>query len=152
MSKTFIGIIGCGNISDAYFKGAARSPFVQVKACADLNAEAAKAKATLYGASAMSVPALLADPDISLVVNLTVPLAHAVVSRQIVEAGKHVYSEKPLAATFADAAALMALAQARGVRVGCAPDTFLGASHQACRCWRCCAMPARSASRWVGPR
>ena len=133
MSKTFIGIIGCGNISDAYFKGAARSPFVQVKACADLNAEAAKAKATLYGASAMSVPALLADPDISLVVNLTVPLAHAVVSRQIVEAGKHVYSEKPLAATFADAAALMALAQARGVRVGCAPDTFLGASHQACR-------------------
>ncbi len=132
-TKTKIGIIGCGNISDAYFKGAARSSFVQVKGCADLNMEAAQAKATLYGASAMSVPALLADPDISLVVNLTVPLVHAEVSQQIVEAGKHVYSEKPLAARFADAAALMRRAQAKGVRVGCAPDTFMGASHQACR-------------------
>jgi predicted dehydrogenase len=131
--KTLIGIIGCGNISDAYFKGAARSLYVQVKGCADLNAEAAQAKAELYGATAMSLPALLADPDISLVVNLTVPLAHAAVSQQIVEAGKHVYSEKPLAAKFADAAALMARAQAKGVRVGCAPDTFMGASHQACR-------------------
>jgi predicted dehydrogenase len=131
--KTLIGIIGCGNISDAYFKGAARSALVQVKGCADLNAEAAKAKAALYSATAMSVPALLADPDISLVVNLTVPLAHAAVSRQIVDAGKHVYSEKPLAARFPDAAALMERAQAQGVRVGCAPDTFLGASHQASR-------------------
>jgi predicted dehydrogenase len=131
--KTLIGIIGCGNISDAYFKGAARSSFVQVKGCADLNAEAAQAKGALYGATAMSVPAMLSDPDISLVVNLTVPLAHAAVSQQIVEAGKHVYSEKPLAAKFADAAALMERAQAKGVRVGCAPDTFMGASHQACR-------------------
>jgi predicted dehydrogenase len=133
MSKTQIGIIGCGNISDAYFRGAARSMYVRVKGCADLNADAAQAKAALYGAAAMSVPALLADPDIGLVVNLTVPLAHAAVSQQIVDAGKHVYSEKPLAATFADASALMARAQARGLRVGCAPDTFLGASHQACR-------------------
>jgi predicted dehydrogenase len=133
MSKTLIGIIGCGNISDAYFKGAARSAFVQVKACADLNTEAAKAKAALYGATALSVQSLLADPDISLVVNLTVPLAHATVSRQIIEAGKHVYSEKPLAANFADADALMGEARAKGLRVGCAPDTFMGASHQACR-------------------
>lgn len=133
MSKTFIGIIGCGSISDAYFKGAARSAFVQVKACADLSAEAAQAKAALHGVAALSTAALLADPDISLVVNLTVPLAHAAVSRQIIEAGKHVYSEKPLAATFADAAALMEHAQARGLRVGCAPDTFMGAGHQACR-------------------
>jgi predicted dehydrogenase len=131
--RTLIGIIGCGNISDAYFKGAARSPFVKVKGCADLNPDAAKAKAALYGATAMTVPQLLADPDISLVVNLTVPLAHATVSKQIVDAGKHAYSEKPLAATFADAASLMARARANGVRVGCAPDTFMGASHQACR-------------------
>lgn len=133
MAKTLIGIIGCGNISDAYFKGAARSALVQVKACADLNPEAAKTKAALYGATPMSVPSMLADPQITLVVNLTVPLAHAAVSRQIVEAGKNVYSEKPLAARFDDAAALMQLAQAQGVRVGCAPDTFMGASHQACR-------------------
>lgn len=133
MSKTLIGIIGCGNISDAYFKGAARSSFVQVKACADLNPDAAKAKAASYGATAMSMTDLLADQDISLIVNLTVPLAHATVSQQIVDAGKHVYSEKPLAATFADAAALMARARARELRVGCAPDTFMGASHQASR-------------------
>ena len=76
---------------------------------------------------------MLADPEITLVVNLTVPLAHAAVSKQIVEAGKSVYSEKPLAARFADAAALMQLAEGRGVRIGCAPDTFMGASHQACR-------------------
>jgi predicted dehydrogenase len=131
--KTIIGIIGCGNISDAYFKGAARSSFVQVKACADMNAEAAKAKGALYGATPMSVAALLADPDITLVVNLTVPLAHAAVSQQIIDAGKHVYSEKPLAARFADAAALIERARARGLRVGSAPDTFMGASHQACR-------------------
>lgn len=133
MTKTLIGIIGCGNISDAYFKGAARSALVQVKACADLNHEAAARKAALYGATPLSVPALLADPDITLVVNLTLPLAHAAVSRQVVEAGKNVYSEKPLAARFADAAALMQLAEDQGVRVGCAPDTFMGASHQACR-------------------
>jgi predicted dehydrogenase len=131
--KTTIGIIGCGNISDAYFKGAARSALVKVKGCADLNLEAAKAKAALYGATAMSVPALLADADISLVVNLTVPLAHAAVSQQIIDAGKHVYSEKPLAAHFADAVALMERARAKGLRVGSAPDTFMGASHQACR-------------------
>ncbi len=133
MSKTQIGIIGCGNISDAYFKGAARSPYVAVKACADLNVEAAQAKASLYGAQAMTVQSLLADKDISLVVNLTVPLAHATVSQQIIDAGKHAYSEKPLAAKFADAAALMARASAKGLRVGCAPDTFMGASHQAAR-------------------
>ncbi len=132
-NKTVIGIIGCGNISDAYFKGAARSSFIQVKACADMNPEAAKAKGALYGATPMSVPALLADPDITLVVNLTVPLAHAAVSQQVIDAGKHVYSEKPLAAKFADAAALIKSAQAKGLRVGCAPDTFMGASHQACR-------------------
>ena len=131
--KVTIGIIGCGNISDAYFKGAARSSYVQVKACADLRLEAAQAKATLHGVQAMSIDALLADPEISIVVNLTVPMAHAAVSQQILNAGKHPYSEKPLAANFSEAAATMALAKAKSLRVGCAPDTFFGASHQACR-------------------
>lgn len=131
--KVTIGIIGCGNISDAYFKGAARSALIQVKACADLRLEAAQAKAALHGVQAMSIAALLADPDISIVVNLTVPMAHATVSQQILNAGKHPYSEKPLAANFKDAAQTMALAQAKGLRVGCAPDTFMGASHQASR-------------------
>jgi predicted dehydrogenase len=133
MRKTIIGIIGCGNISDAYLKGAARSSLIEVKACADLRLEAAQAKAAEYGVQAMSIDALLADPDISIIVNLTVPMAHAQVSLQILNAGKHAYSEKPLAANFKDAAAMMATSRATGLRVGCAPDTFFGASHQACR-------------------
>jgi predicted dehydrogenase len=133
MEPTVIGIIGCGDISEAYLKGAARSQLIRVKSCADLKPEAAQAKASAYGITAVPVDALLADPDIEIVINLTVPLAHGPVSRQIITAGKHVYSEKPLAARFTEAQALMLAAAGRGVRVGCAPDTFLGAAHQACR-------------------
>jgi predicted dehydrogenase len=133
MVPTVIGIIGCGNISDAYLKGAARSQLIEVKSCADLNAEAARAKAGEYGIEAVPVDRLLGDSDIEIVINLTVPLAHGPVSRQIITAGKHVYSEKPLAARFTEAQALMLAAAGRGVHVGCAPDTFLGAAHQACR-------------------
>ncbi|HTJ94694.1 MAG TPA: Gfo/Idh/MocA family oxidoreductase [Pararobbsia sp.] len=133
MTVTAIGIIGCGNISDAYFKGAARSQLVKVKACADLRPEAAKAKAELYGVQALSVEALLADPEIEIVINLTVPAAHAPVCMQVLNAGKHVYLEKPLSAQFAAAREVIALADAKGLRVGCAPDTFFGASHQAAR-------------------
>ena len=133
MEPMTIGVIGCGNISDAYLKGAARSQLIQVKSCADLNPEAAQAKAREYGIEAVSVDALLGDPAIEIVINLTVPLAHGPVSRQIITAGKHVYSEKPLAARFSEGQALMLAAAGRGVRVGCAPDTFLGAAHQACR-------------------
>ncbi|MGH1480710.1 MAG: Gfo/Idh/MocA family protein [Geminicoccales bacterium] len=133
MQKTTIGIIGCGNISDAYLKGAARSDLIEVKAVADLNADAASEKAKAYNVEAPSIDALLADPDIEIVINITVPLAHAGVSQAIISAGKHVYSEKPLAATLDDGKAMMAAANAAGLRVGCAPDTFLGAGHQACR-------------------
>ena len=133
MEPTIIGIIGCGNISDAYLKGAARSELIRVKACADMRPEAAEAKAEEYGVAAVPVDALLGDPEIEIVINLTVPLAHGPVSRQIITAGKHVYSEKPLAARFSEGQALMLAAAGRGVRVGCAPDTFLGAAHQACR-------------------
>lgn len=128
-----LGIIGCGNISDTYFSGAARSSFARVKACADVRPEAAKAKAETHGVQAKSVDALLADPEIEIVINLTVPQAHAAVSQQILAAGKHVYLEKPLAAAFDDAKAVLATANAKGLRVGCAPDTFFGAAHQACR-------------------
>ena len=133
MKKTVIGIIGCGNISDAYLKGAARSDLINVKAVADIDADAATVKAEAYGVQAMSVEQLLADGDIEIVINITVPLAHAKVSHAIIDAGKHVYSEKPLAVTLAEGRALMAAANAAGVRLGCAPDTFLGAGHQACR-------------------
>jgi predicted dehydrogenase len=95
--------------------------------------EAAQAKAAEYGVQAVTVDRLLSDPDIQIVLNLTIPLAHAPVSLQVVEAAKHVYSEKPLGSRHAEAEALMLAATAKGVRVGCAPDTFLGAGHQACR-------------------
>lgn len=128
-----IGIIGCGTISDAYLKGAARSRMIRVKSVADVRAEAAAAKAKEYGVAAAGVDALLADPEIELVLNLTIPAAHAPIDLRIVEAGKHAYSEKPLAVDLAEAEQMLLVAKARGVRVGCAPDTFLGASHQACR-------------------
>ena len=128
-----IGIIGCGNISDAYLTGAGRSKLVRVKTVADLRAEAAAAQAKKYGVQAAPIDTLLADPDIEIIINLTVPLAHAEVSRKIIEAGKHAYSEKPLATDYAAGHALLQAAAAKGVRVGCAPDTFLGGAHQACR-------------------
>jgi predicted dehydrogenase len=133
MQPITIGIVGCGVISDSYLKGAARSAYITVKSVADMRPEAAAAKAREYNVLATTPDALLADPDISIVINLTVPLAHAAVNRAIVAAGKHVYAEKPLCAEFAEARDLLALAAKAGVRVGGAPDTFLGASHQACR-------------------
>jgi len=133
MARIYIGIIGCGNISHSYLKGAARSDLVRVKCVADLHLEAAQEKGAEYRVPAVTVDRLLSDPDIQIIINLTVPLAHAPVSLQVVEAGKHVYSEKPLATRHAEAEALMLAAAAKGVRVGCAPDTFLGAGHQACR-------------------
>jgi len=128
-----IGIVGCGVISESYLRGAAASRLIRIKSIADVKMEAAEARARDFGVEAVSVESLLGDPDIEIVLNLTVPLVHAQVSRQIIAAGKHVYSEKPLATEFADARALVEAADARGVRVGSAPDTFLGASHQACR-------------------
>lgn len=133
MEQIKLGIIGCGNISEAYLKGGARSRLVSVKAVTDIDPQAARARAEAYGVAAVSEAELLADPDIAIVVNLTVPLAHAEVSHRIVAAGKHVYSEKPFATTLAEARELAAAAAAKGVRLGSAPDTFLGASHQAAR-------------------
>ncbi len=133
MPPVKLGIIGCGVISDAYLKGAGRSKLVAVKACADLLPAAAAAKAADYGIEAVAIDALLDDPEIEIVINLTVPLAHAEVSLRAVEAGKHVYSEKPIAATLTEGRELAAAARAKGVRLGSAPDTFLGAGHQAVR-------------------
>jgi predicted dehydrogenase len=133
MEPTIIGLIGCGTISDAYLTGAGRSRLVRVKSVADMRAEAAEAKAREYKVQAVPVDMLLADPDIEIVVNLTVPAAHAPVSLQIIQAGKHGYLEKPLATRFAEARPVMQAAAAKGLHVGCAPDTFLGGAHQACR-------------------
>ena len=134
MDRTKIGIIGCGNISKIYCESPAKFSNIEIVACADLDLERARAKAAEHGiAKALSVDDLLADSDVQIVVNLTIPAVHAAVSRRVLEAGKHVYSEKPLATNREDAALLLALARSKGLRVGCAPDTFLGAGLQTCR-------------------
>lgn len=128
-----VGLIGCGNISGTYLQRAPEFDAIHLKACADADGERAEAAAAEYGVAAMSPEALLADPEIALVINLTPPLAHAEVGQQILAAGKHLYSEKPLAATAAEARGLLDAADAAGLRVGCAPDTFLGGGHQHAR-------------------
>ncbi len=133
MEKVGIGFIGCGNISAAYLKAAAAFPILDVKAVADINPQAAEARGSEFRIPARSIDDLLADPGIEIVVNLTIPLAHVEVGLQAIAAGKHVHSEKPLAIATAEARRLLDAAGAKGLRVGCAPDTFLGGAHQTCR-------------------
>lgn len=133
MDPVILGLIGCGNISDAYLAGAARSGAVAVKACADLRPEVAQAKAAAHDIRAMSVDDLLADPEIELVVNLTVPDAHVPIGLAVLAAGKHHYSEKPFGTNVAEARRLVAAAAETDLRLGCAPDTFLGGAPQAVR-------------------
>jgi predicted dehydrogenase len=129
-----IGVVGCGKISDVYLSNLQHFSSLRVVACADLIMERAVEKAARHGVPrALPVEALLADPEIDLVLNLTIPAAHAEIALAAVRAGKSVYNEKPLAIELADAKRLLEEAQRRGVRVGCAPDTFLGAGLQACR-------------------
>jgi predicted dehydrogenase len=128
-----IGLVGCGNISDVYLKNAPRFRDIVFTAAADLNPDAARRQAERYAIDARSVKDLLASDDVDIVLNLTIPEAHAEVSLQALEAGKHAYSEKPLAATVADGVAVVAAAKARGLRVGAAPDTVLGAGVQEAR-------------------
>jgi predicted dehydrogenase len=133
-TKAKIGIIGCGNISSIYFKAGKAFDNLHVIAAADVLPERAHAKALEFGVpKAGTVDELLADPDIEIVVNLTIPKAHAAVSRAALQAGKHVYVEKPFAVSRADGKELIELAKSRDLRIGCAPDTFLGGGLQTCR-------------------
>ena len=129
-----VGIIGCGAISGAYLSMCPQFRLLQVDACADLLPERARARAAEFGVPrVLGVEELLADPEIEIVVNLTIPKAHYPVSRAAVEAGKSVWNEKPLTLTREEGRGLLAAARERGGRVGCAPDTFLGGGHQTCR-------------------
>jgi len=128
-----VGIIGCGNISSIYCKNLKTYPMVDLVACADLLPERARTRAEEYGIQARSVPDLLDDPEIEIVVNLTIPKAHGEVALAALEAGKCAYNEKPLAITREEGKKLLALAKQKGLLVGGAPDTFLGAGIQTCR-------------------
>jgi len=128
-----VGIIGAGNISWAYLTLSKKFNNIEVRAVADMNMAAAEARAKEFRVKAQTVKDLLKNDDIDIVVNLTVPAVHYQVSKQILDAGKHVYSEKPLTLSYKDALALQKYAAKKKLRVGSAPDTFLGASHQLAR-------------------
>lgn len=129
-----IGIIGAGVISAIYLKNlTTRWPHVKVIGVADILVDRAEARAAEYGVLALSIDGLLVHPEIEIVINLTIPAAHAEVSQQIIAAGKHPYTEKPLAIDLAAGKAVIEAAATAGVRVGDAPDTFLGAGLQTVR-------------------
>jgi predicted dehydrogenase len=133
MSTLGIGIIGCGNISTSYLRLAPLFKGLQVRSVADISMAAAEARAAEFGTRAQSVDDLLGNPEVDVVINLTIPDAHYPITRRILEAGKHAYSEKPLVLTLDEGVALRDLAAAKGLAVGCAPDTFLGGAHQQAR-------------------
>jgi predicted dehydrogenase len=127
-----LGIIGTGNIFPAYLRTLKRSRQLRIVGLADAKPAAAKARAAEFGLPAMSIAALLGG-EADVILNLTPPQAHHEVGLKVLAAGKHFFTEKPLAATFAQGRELVALAQRKKLRIGCAPDTFMGAGAQATR-------------------
>ena len=129
-----VGVIGCGNISSVYLDVARKFPILDVVGVADIVRERAEQKAAQHGVPNVWEPdELLARDDVDVVLNLTIPAVHGEIALKAVEAGKHVYNEKPLCPTREEARELLAKAGERGLLVGCAPDTFLGAGLQTCR-------------------
>ena len=133
MDKVGIGIVGLGNISAAYLKAAQNFPVLDIRAVADLNPDVSKARGQEFGLRAVALDDIFSDPSIDIILNLTIPRAHVEVGLRAIEAGKHVYSEKPLGIAFAEGKRLVDAAARKGLRVGSAPDTFLGGSHQTAR-------------------
>src|SRR4051794_38866904 len=129
-----VGVIGTGAISGAYLGMAKNFPIVEMAACADVNVEAAKKKAEEFHIPRVcSVDELLADDSIEIVLNLTVPKAHVPIAMRAIEAGKHTYAEKPLGVDREEGRKLLEAANRANKRIGCAPDTFLGAGIQTAR-------------------
>jgi len=134
MRKMKVGLIGCGVISETYLKVCTTSfNVLEIVACADLIPEMARQRAEQFNIPKVyTVEQLLEDPEIEMVLNLTIPKAHAEINLRALEAGKHVYTEKPFALSREDAKKVLSLAESKGLRVGCAPDTFLGGGIQTC--------------------
>ena len=133
MKRVGVGVIGCGNISGAYLAAARKFPILDIVALSDANPAAATARAAEFGLPARPVEEVLADPSVEIVLNLTVPNAHVEVGLKAIAASKHVHSEKPLGVNVSEARKLIEAAAAKGLRLGCAPDTFLGGAHQTAR-------------------
>ncbi len=133
MEPVKVGVIGCGNICSTYLRNATGFDAIDIVACADLVRERASAHAAEFGVRACTVDEILADSEIEAVLNLTLPAAHFELAMAALEAGKSVYNEKPLAVKREEGAKLVETARAKGLRLGCAPDTFLGAGQQTSR-------------------
>ncbi len=129
-----VAVVGCGTISQQYLDNLTSFPDLRVLFCADLDLERAKARAAEYGiGEAGTVAQALASPDVEIVVNLTIPAAHAEVISAALTAGKHVWTEKPLAMDTVTGQRLVSQADQAGLLLGCAPDTVLGAGLQTAR-------------------
>lgn len=132
-TKLKIGVVGCGNISLAYMRNAPLFRGVEITTCADLNMEAARRRAAEFNLRATDVESLIDDKNIDLILNLTIPAAHFDVSMRALSAGKHVFTEKPLGVTAHEGRQLVDAAAAKGLALGSAPDTFLGAAGRRAR-------------------
>ncbi|MCA1319674.1 Gfo/Idh/MocA family oxidoreductase [Bacillus tianshenii] len=134
MEKVKVGIIGTGTISGIYLEAPKKFSILDIVAVADIDIERAREKAAEYQVEKVyTVDEMLADPEIEMVINLTIPKAHMQVTMDALEAGKHVFVEKPLTIEVEEGRKVLELAEKKGLRVGCAPDTFLGGSLQTCR-------------------
>lgn len=134
MKKVKTAVVGCGMISDIYLKNL-RSMFsiIELVGCSSRSMEKAEQKAAQYGIKAMTIAEIMDDEDIELVINLTTPTAHYAVTKELLESGKHVYTEKVLALELDQAEDLMQTAERKQVYLGAAPDTFLGSAAQTAR-------------------
>ena len=131
MNKIFkVGLIGCGHIAETYFRGQQYFNNFKIIACADIDQKAADKCAKLYNIKSKTVSEILKDNEIDVILNLTIPQSHYSVSKKVLNSGKHVYSEKPLATYFAKGKELVSLAKKNKLYLGNAPDTFLGGGNQ----------------------
>ncbi|MEP3278884.1 MAG: Gfo/Idh/MocA family oxidoreductase [Stappiaceae bacterium] len=128
-----IGVVGCGNISETYLTNASLFPGADIQFCADLSEDRARTCADRFGIESLSLGQIFDHPDVDVMINLTVPSAHFEVTKRALDAGKHVYSEKPLAVTLEQGVSLHRHAQESNLRLAIAPDTFLGAAGQKAR-------------------
>ena len=133
MKPVGIGLIGCGTISGAYLRAAETFDAIKFVGCADIDPAAAKKTEAAFGVPAMPLDALLGHDAVEVVLNLTIPAAHGEVNLAAIDAGKHAYCEKPFGLDVAEGRKVIAAAKRARLRVGCAPDTFLGGGHQTVR-------------------
>lgn len=130
MKPMRVGIIGAGNISSIYCENLKKFPSTELVGIADLLPAAAQAQAEKYEIKAFTVDELISSDEVDLIINLTIPAVHGQVALQVLNAGKHVHNEKPLAPNREEAREMLRIAKEKGLTIGCAPDTFLGAAHQ----------------------